>query len=728
MSGNNERPTPEWIDVLETNQLGDEPLLTLAAGLRDARTASTAPDIEFRESLRTRLARQHARQRSPLSWLWRPAAGWAAAGAAAAAVVLLVLVVGGVPTGGAVQTGQAVTVEPTATAEAASGEQEQALRNLLTTLQSEDVWIESVSPEPGAIITETTNVQVAVGYNFDEPVEGLRLILELHPVSDGSWTMPGSFSQSQPLATRSGTVDFDFVLNPVSAEIGSWQLSVLIGTEMLRNALLPTAERFTPMWCINCLPEGETVAILDSNLTGSAARQQLVLQGSTIAISGTCIQTQLLVDDAPADWWPTNRCASTTKDGRWRLNVPLYGDDVPQPLPTDVTYVAEAWLEGEREEAASRDVSATLAEVVEQEAQIAIDYTQQPQGVMRVVVQGSSTLPDGTCLNTQLLINGKAIADWPSTRCVVVERGRWKTTVPTSQYFIDPEVFEQDVELNLSAQVWPEGEPASAVERHIQTMLIPSYHGGTVSIGRIEAPVVLEILSTTPERATAITETIQIEVKLSYSQTELVDNAMLFVELKPVDPSRYLDDGQAATWLGFDEMELLDVVPLEQMQDTTTVRFDVEPNRLQAGDWYVSVNLVGAATLNYKHRFGQYTWCIDCDSRPPFTLVEYYYYPALSDHRHLAFAGRTELPDGTCIFTELRVDGDLVDWWPQRECAPVQGSQWEIMTPFDDSELLNSLPAKAIYEVRAWREGDEANAVMQTFAPPGVTSDPNLKQ
>ena len=80
MSGNNERPTPEWIDVLETNQLGDEPLLTLAAGLRDARTASTAPDIEFRESLRTRLARQHARQRSPLSWLWRPAAGWAAAG------------------------------------------------------------------------------------------------------------------------------------------------------------------------------------------------------------------------------------------------------------------------------------------------------------------------------------------------------------------------------------------------------------------------------------------------------------------------------------------------------------------------------------------------------------------------------------------------------------------------------------------------------------------------
>ena len=89
--------------------------------------------------------------------------------------------------------------------------------------------------------------------------------------------------------------------------------------------LLPNDEQETPTWCINCLPGDATIVINRSDLAGSAARRQLVLRGRSVSPGEGCIQTQLLVDDAPVDWWPTDKCASTTKDGRWRLNVPLYG-------------------------------------------------------------------------------------------------------------------------------------------------------------------------------------------------------------------------------------------------------------------------------------------------------------------------------------------------------------------------------------------------------------------
>jgi len=47
----------------------------------------------------------------------------------------------------------------------------------------------------------------------------------------------------------------------------------------------------------------------------------------------------------------------------------------------------------------------------------------------QIVVHGRSTLPDGTCLGSELWADGELQAWWPGDACVAVENGAWQTVV-----------------------------------------------------------------------------------------------------------------------------------------------------------------------------------------------------------------------------------------------------------------------------------------------------------
>jgi hypothetical protein len=47
----------------------------------------------------------------------------------------------------------------------------------------------------------------------------------------------------------------------------------------------------------------------------------------------------------------------------------------------------------------------------------------------RIVFTGQSTLPEGTCLQTQLFANESPVTWWPKDTCAVVQDGRWRLVV-----------------------------------------------------------------------------------------------------------------------------------------------------------------------------------------------------------------------------------------------------------------------------------------------------------
>jgi len=66
-----------------------------------------------------------------------------------------------------------------------------------------------------------------------------------------------------------------------------------------------------------------------------------VVSGRSTLPQGTCIETHVLVDGQPADWWPADQCVKV-KDGSWRLTVALRDDDGPTSLDTAPVHVLRA--------------------------------------------------------------------------------------------------------------------------------------------------------------------------------------------------------------------------------------------------------------------------------------------------------------------------------------------------------------------------------------------------
>ena len=302
----------------------------------------------------------------------------------------------------------------------------------------------------------------------------------------------------------------------------------------------------------------------------------------------------------------------------------------------------------------------------------------------------------------------KVVDGWPDTRCVRVEEGRWQTTVFTSR-ILNFRLFEPGVEHEISAQVWPAGELDSVVEKQLYTQTISPRRGAVVSIGSVDAPLELEILSAAPE-AGPIEQATLLKIDLGYKQFAAPTDAELKIELQPTAPLR---SGEA--WRLLDASSLQKTIVLDEEEDSVPLRFALAPRNLPSGEWELVATYVDEDGVSHRHRFGLHRWCIGCEGEAAFTIEEYR--RDLRDEREswLMIVGKSDRPDGTCIQTELAIANNVVEQWPNRECASVENGEWEIGVPLSDLPPRPNIRDE--YIIRAWPTNDESAAIQQTFVP-----------
>jgi len=70
----------------------------------------------------------------------------------------------------------------------------------------------------------------------------------------------------------------------------------------------------------------------------------------------------------------------------------------------------------------------------------------------------------------------------------------------------------------------------------------------------------------------------------------------------------------------------------------------------------------------------------------------------------LIFTGRSTLPDGTYVQTQLFADGGPETWWPSDSGVPVQDGVWRIAVPLGEEEAPGELDPAVQYMLRAWAQ------------------------
>lgn len=203
------------------------------------------------------------------------------------------------------------------------------------------VDIVSVSPEPG-YITEPTTITVQLGYKIAPALKGITLITTLWPVMEVVWGVPSKLEHKQTLQTEAGTYTVTIPIEPGKMTFGRWRLQVL--AEETGSSIRMEIPYRQPqyLWCIDCLADGEVIAIDKVLRAGSKERRMYTFSGRTTLPNNSCIQTQLLADGEPVDWWPADQCASLWR-GRWKMIVPLYAKGAPGKLTPGVTYSLRTW-------------------------------------------------------------------------------------------------------------------------------------------------------------------------------------------------------------------------------------------------------------------------------------------------------------------------------------------------------------------------------------------------
>jgi hypothetical protein len=68
-------------------------------------------------------------------------------------------------------------------------------------------------------------------------------------------------------------------------------------------------------------------------------------------------------------------------------------------------------------------------------------------------------------------------------------------------------------------------------------------------------------------------------------------------------------------------------------------------------------------------------------------------------------AGESQLPESTCIQTELYADNMLQTWWPADQCGYVKGGAWENSVPLSTEAYSIELSPEVQYQVVARQEG-----------------------
>jgi hypothetical protein len=65
-------------------------------------------------------------------------------------------------------------------------------------------------------------------------------------------------------------------------------------------------------------------------------------------------------------------------------------------------------------------------------------------------------------------------------------------------------------------------------------------------------------------------------------------------------------------------------------------------------------------------------------------------------------AGRSTLPDGECVQTELLADEKVLEWWPREVCVEIASRRWEILAALGRQGAPERLDPNAAYEIHAW--------------------------
>ncbi len=65
-------------------------------------------------------------------------------------------------------------------------------------------------------------------------------------------------------------------------------------------------------------------------------------------------------------------------------------------------------------------------------------------------------------------------------------------------------------------------------------------------------------------------------------------------------------------------------------------------------------------------------------------------------------SGRSTLPNGECIKTELLEDGKKANWWPVDACVTVDTGNWEMLVGLGRQGAPDHLNPGINYEIHAW--------------------------
>jgi hypothetical protein len=75
------------------------------------------------------------------------------------------------------------------------------------------------------------------------------------------------------------------------------------------------------------------------------------------------------------------------------------------------------------------------------------------------------------------------------------------------------------------------------------------------------------------------------------------------------------------------------------------------------------------------------------------------------DGEQVMARGRSTLPDGTCLGSELWAGGELAAWWPADVCAQVDRGAWQLVVPLGVGQAPAALDPDVQYMLRAFLPG-----------------------
>jgi hypothetical protein len=73
---------------------------------------------------------------------------------------------------------------------------------------------------------------------------------------------------------------------------------------------------------------------------------QIMFSGSTLLPEGTCLLSQLYIDESPASWWPADVCIRV-QEGSWEIRVPLGENGAPDELDALIQHKLRVCSQGD---------------------------------------------------------------------------------------------------------------------------------------------------------------------------------------------------------------------------------------------------------------------------------------------------------------------------------------------------------------------------------------------